>query len=235
MIVLRNVSDVVQLDDVKYILAQDANLTIPPGRYALLLGEPILGRYAVDLLAGTRPPLKGRIYCSGLRSWPIGRGGVLQGALTGEHIVGLIARLYGLDRTLCESILERVLTNPAQLGNIMSDWPAPLRREFIFTLALLPKSSVYVVEGAFPAQTGRFAKLWAPLFGDRTMGQTLIMSNLRTPTEFMNYCDKALVFDRGRVFIESNLEHALTRYVSASQEAENSQKDQSAREDEEEF
>ena len=233
MITLKNVSDAIYLDDVKYVLARDVSVTIPPGRYALLLGEPTLGRYAIDLLAGSRPPMKGQVVCHGLRSWPIGRGGVLYGKLLGGHIVGLIARLYGLDRTLCEVILKGLLTQPDQLDGIVSDWTGLMRREFLYALALLPKFNVHLVEGTLPSQPNRFASLWAPLFGERTLGQTVIMSGIGPPSEFMKYCDMALVFDGGQVFIEPDLENALTRYTFAQQSSESTNRESLDDEEEE--
>jgi len=226
MLRLDAVTEHVRIGEVWYSLAEDASVVIPPGRYALLFTDAVLGPHAVDLLAGTKPPRRGRVFCAGNRSWAIGRSTILYGAASGGEVVSLISRLYGLDRQLCESVITRLLTFPGQFDGPMSRWTPLMRREFLFGLGLLPQFDVYFVEGPPPTRGTRFPYLWSPLFGERLLRRMLIMSDLRPASEFTKYCDKALIFDRGRIFIEPDLAAALERYHSVAQALEGSREDQ---------
>jgi capsular polysaccharide transport system ATP-binding protein len=211
MILLSRVTDTPRVAGSKRLLADRVDLDLPVDRYALLTGDPHLRRPAIDLLARLRPPHAGHVTAVGSSSWPIGRPGFIRGKVTGRHIVALVARLYGLDMALSNGILETLLTSPAQLDELSTHWPIEFRREFVFAIALLPPFDIYIVDAPFPSPRDRFGQMWRVLFDERTEGKTLITSSTRG-RDLVEFCSKAIIFDRGWATVTDRLEEALDQY-----------------------
>ena len=189
----------------------NASAIIPAGRYALLATDNAVRRPVLDLITGSRAPARGRVNRQGLSSWAIGRGAFIRGRSTGEQLVRMIARLYHLDGRLCEGVVRDMLTSPERLPEPIERWDSASRQEFGHVLALLPSFDIYVIDGAIPSRKGSFTSLWNVLVRQRIMGKTLILSTVRAP-EAMEFCDKALIVDNGRIRISEELEQALADY-----------------------
>lgn len=211
MIALEKVSDEPRLLGGRPCLAHEVDLDIPTGHYALLSRDPALKKPAVDLLAGLRPPERGKVHIVGLPSWPIGRAGFVRGKMRGRHVVALVARLYGLEVSLANAIVETLLTDPGPIEDRLDQWTPDFRREFGMAVALLPPFDVFVMESAFPFLKDRFTYLWKALFEERIEGKMLIVASPRV-TDLTEYCDRAIVLDGGRIVVAHDLKEALEQY-----------------------
>jgi len=211
MIALENVFDTPLIGGMQYPLALDVNLAIPPGRYALVSRDPLARKPAIDLLAGLRPPAAGRVWRLGACSWPVGRAGFIRGKLTGRQIVALIARIYSLDYKFCLYIVEEMMTLPEFMDEFIEHWIVTARQEFGYIITLLPQFDIYVIDGTLPYRKDRFNLLWRALFEERISGRTLILSTVRV-SEANEFCDAALVLNRGKIEIESQLDEILREF-----------------------
>lgn len=211
MIFLHDVTDRPVIFGEARLLLSHANLCLEKGRYALCSSRSDSHRFVIDILAGARPPSTGSVAHDGLVSWPLGRQGFVRGKASGARTLKLICRLYGIDDALGIDFVSDLLTKPEILRQSMEEWPAAARQEFTFALALLPDFDVYIVDGALPADTSRFGRLWRGLFESRIVGRTLILSTYRHD-QMLDYCAKALVHEEGELRVEDDLELQLKRF-----------------------
>jgi len=211
MIIFQRVTDEPKIAGRERLLAADVDMDIPPGRYALLTDNILIKKPAVDLIAGLRPPHIGRIDFGGLTSWPIGRPAFLRGKVTGRHVVMLLSGLYGLDVRLANAILENTLTEPGNLDEVVEYWSVEFRHEFGFAVALLPSFDVYIVEGVFPYLKDRFTYLWRSLFDEKSAYKTLVSASSRV-ADLTEYCEKAIIFSKGRLEITDDLKAAIDEF-----------------------
>mgnify|MGYP001767401079 CR=1 FL=1 len=187
------------------------SMQIPVQRYALLSQDPTLHRALIDLLAGLRPPTVGRVWRTGVCSWPIGRSGFVRGRLSGWQAVRMVARLYGLDEDLCRWTVAETLSQPELFDTRLDLWPPSARQELVCLVPLLPQFDIYIADGPLPVRRDRYTTLWRALFAERVKGRMLVLSTSRLG-EVSEHCDVALVLEGGVLRIETNLDDALLRY-----------------------
>lgn len=211
MIELLDISDSPTINGHTTLLATNVTLDIPPGRYALLSHNPFLARHAIDLFSSVRPPARGEVIVQGIPSWAIGRAAFIRGKVTGLEAVALVSRIYALDQNMCFAIMKEMMTNPSLLHERIEHWPTAMRHEFGHAVALLPSFDIYFVDGALPFGRTRYYDLWRSMFEERRKGSSLILSTTRA-NEAREYCDQAIVLDRGTVEIHDDLDYALSKY-----------------------
>ena len=221
MISLENVRDQPHIFGEYRTLLDGASLHLPRGRYALLSSTPELHPALISILAGTRTPRHGVVRHSELVSWPIGRGGFMRGKLTGVQMTRVICSLYGLDSVECVNFLGDIMTSPEYLDKRVFEWPAYVRQEYTFSLALVPSFEVFFIEAGIPSEDTRFSRLWRSLFEERLVGRGLIFSTYRQE-QLVDYCTKGLVYDDGHFWIDDDLEQCIRRYPPRQSRAEQS-------------
>ncbi len=211
MILLDRVTDSPRVFGKRRPLLDEATLTLPQGRYALLSERPEMHRALIDVLAGLRPPRTGLVLHEGLVSWPLGRQGFIRGRATGEQMIAFVCALYRIDVRACTALVSDLITSPEFLAARMEHWPLYARQEFSFALGLAPPFDIYVIEGAIPFEPCRFTRLWQALFEDRLAGRTLILSTYRQ-NQMTDYCVKGLVHERHGFRIDSELERCIAQF-----------------------
>lgn len=194
------------------LLLEGMSGTIPQGRFALLVKEPGIRKGMVDLLCGTRVPHEGSIWREGRASWPIGRQGLMRrGQLPGSDVIGLVCRIYDLDRRLAEGLVADIVTYPELISKPIANWPTPAKTEFALTLALLPRFDIYVTDGKLLVSRDRFGVIWRSLFEERIAKATLIVSSHHL-MPMREFCEQALIVADGTIEIDEQLDDAITRY-----------------------
>lgn len=194
-------------------LLSKSSFFLPKGRYALLSPNPQNHKALVDLIAGVRPPRRGKVWHDGLVSWPLGRQGFVRGKPSGHQLISFICSRYSLDSTICTSFVADMISKPHYLPEPIEHWPPYLRVEFSYAMGLLPPFDIYIVEGAIPFDPCRFTRLWQALFEQRIVGRSLILSTNR-PNQMIDYCMKGLVHERNGFRVEDALEQTIKRYPS---------------------
>jgi capsular polysaccharide transport system ATP-binding protein len=221
MIELTNVTDEPHIFGEHRLLLDGANLTLPQGRYALLSSSPEIHPALIDILAGLRPPGHGSVRHDALASWPIGRMGFVRGKLSGFQLTKFVCSLYGLDSLACLDFLSGIMTAPEFLPKRVAEWPAYVRQEYMFALALAPDFQIFFIDHVIPIEESRFSRLWVSLFEEILVGKTLVMSNYRKD-QLMDYCTKALIYEHGTFRIDDDLEQCVQRYTLRQSRAEQS-------------
>jgi capsular polysaccharide transport system ATP-binding protein len=211
MIVFDDVTDHVEVFDRPLDLLDHASIEIPPGRYGLLVTDPLMRRPLVDLFCGTRPPHRGAILRDERPSWAIGRTTAIRGGIRGSDLLGIFCRLYDLDRRYAEAFIGDLVEDDTLLGQIVEHWPALTRAEFGLAMALLPRFGTYVTDGNVLFSPNRFGTLWRRLFEQRIAGNTLIISSFHI-SNISAFCEKALIVDNGVISIVDDLDEAVDRY-----------------------
>lgn len=211
MIDLFSVSDRSEVFGRSIELFENIDFHLPPGRYALLTQFPEYRRPVLDILAGLRPPRRGRVAISGSISWPIGRSSVVRGRASGLDFITLIANLYGIDADYAGDLVTLLVSRPDYMDQPIDSWPSYVRQEFNFALGLVPEFDIYVIDAPVPYEETRFTRLWQALFEERLVGKTLILSSYR-PKQLLDYCAKGLVYEGGSLIIEDDLEECIERF-----------------------
>ena len=192
-------------------LFEDAEFHLPPGRYALLSQTPEFHRPVIDLLAGIRPPHRGRVSFGGSISWPIGRAGLVRGKTSGLDAIALITDIYDIERAKAEELVALLVSRPDYLDQPFVVWPAYVRQEFVFALGLVPEFDIYVIDAPIPFEESRFTRLWQAMFEERLVGKTLILSTSRQK-QMLDYCAKGLIYEGRSLSIDHDLEDCIERY-----------------------
>lgn len=211
MIDLFSIADEREVYGREVTLFDGFDFRIPPGRYALLSRTPEYRSLVMDIIGGLRPPRSGWVNIVGTVSWPIGRMPMLRSKATGLDFIHFIADQYGIDRDPAAEFVTLMVSRPDFLEQPLREWPPYVRQEFNFSLGLVPEFDIYLVDAAMPSDDSRFTRLWQALFEQRLVGKTLIFSAPR-PKQILDYCAKALVFDDGRLEIETDLEECLEKF-----------------------
>jgi capsular polysaccharide transport system ATP-binding protein len=211
MIHLDSVTDHLELFGREVALFEDVDFDLPPGRYALFSQTPEYHRTIIDVLAGVRPPLRGRVQISRSISWPVGRQGMVRGRATGVTVINMIADLYGVDRADAADVVSLLIPRPDYINLPMETWPPYVRREFIFSLALIPEFDIYVIDTMLPFEESRFTRLWQAMFEERLVGKSLILASPRQK-QLLDYCAGGLIYDASNLSIEPDLEQCIERF-----------------------
>lgn len=211
MIDFHSVTDEIETHGQSARLFDDVEFHLPRGRYALLSSTPEYHRSVIDVLAGLRPPRRGRVSFSGSISWPIGRAGLVRGRTSGFDAIALIAGLHNIDRDKAGEMIALLVSRPDFLDRPFLEWPPYVKQEFIFALGLVPEFDIYVIDAPIPFEDSRFTRLWQALFEERLVGKTLILSTSRQK-QMLDYCAKALVYEGKSLAIEHDLEDCIERY-----------------------
>ncbi|MGE8637320.1 MAG: ATPase [Achromobacter sp.] len=219
MIDLDDVCDNPRLFGTRGTLLSHVTVNIPHGRYALLSGQPEVHRALIDVIAGLRPPRRGRVRHTGLVSWPVGRQGFVRGRATGFRMMELVCDLYGIAVAPTIDFVSDLLTSPHYLAQAMEHWPQYARQEFSFALGLVPAFDLYVIEGAIPFEPCRFTRLWQALFEERIVGRTLILSTYRQH-QIADYCTKGLIYEHERLRVDDDLDGCVIQFPARQSRAD---------------
>ena len=192
-------------------LLRDVDFHLPAGRYALLSETPEYHRPVLDVLVGLRPPDRGSVSHVGRMSWPIGRQGFVRGRASGDDLIELVCGLYEMDADEAGELVATLISLPDYISRPVEQWPAHVRQEFTFALALLPDFDIYIVDAPLPFEPARFTRLWQALFEEKLVGKTLILTSYRQ-NQMIDYCAKALVYEHGRLIIDDDLDACIERY-----------------------
>jgi capsular polysaccharide transport system ATP-binding protein len=206
-----HVTDYTSINAIRSLVLDDATLDVPPGRYALLVDRHDVRRIAVNLLCGARRPKHGDILRLGKCSWPIGRMSLFRNSLTGRDVLTLICRIHGLPLDASESFVTGIVGYPDLANQRISEWPPQQRSDFSFALGLLPAFDIYVFDRQLPLANQPFGALWWELF-ERRVGDRLAIISSVNRIQLLSCCNRALIFAEREIWIDDDLERAVTRY-----------------------
>jgi capsular polysaccharide transport system ATP-binding protein len=189
-------------------------LTIPPRVNVGLVGRNGAGKSTLlRLIGGTDQPTKGRIERRCRVSWPMGRAGGLQGALTARQNARFVCRVQGHEEDMEERVAE--IEAFAELGEYFDEpintYSSGMRSRLQFGLSLAFDFDVYIVDETIGAGDASFRKKARAAFKERADHASVIMVS-HNDTTLRQFCEAGIWLSNGKVHWFDDINGALAAY-----------------------
>ncbi len=191
---------------------RDISFDLGRGEKIGVLGRNGAGKSTlIRLISGIVLPTSGTIERSMSVSWPVGLTGGVQGLLTGNDNVRLIARIYGKPFAPFRDFVDDF----AQLGKYLSEpvytYSTGMASRLNFALSLAVDFECYLIDEIIAVGDHRFAeRSREELFGKRAHC-ALIMA-IHAPDIIRTYCSRVLILHRGRAKLFDDVDLAIDIY-----------------------
>lgn len=188
------------------------DLQIKPGEHVGFLGRNGAGKTTlIKLIGGVEMPTSGKIRRSMSVSWPLGFGGGFQGSLTGYDNARFISRIYGHEYSEIRDFVEDFTELGPQLKMPVKTYSSGMRARLAFALSLAIEFDCYLIDEVIMVGDANFHhKCHYELFEKR--GDRALVLASHSPELIREFCDRALILDRGDGTIYSDVNEALEVY-----------------------
>ncbi len=191
------------------VVIDDLCLTLPTGRSLALLGRNGAGKSTLmQMIAGNMKPDSGGIVSDGTISWPVGFAGSFHPELTGAQNTRFIARVYGVDTAELSAFVADFAELGAHFHMPVRTYSSGMRSRLTFGLSMGIEFDTYLVDEVTSAGDAAFRTKSKHLFAARMERSGAIMVN-HNLSELREYCDAALVLERGRLTYFDDLDEAI--------------------------
>ncbi len=185
---------------------------VPAGRYVTLATHPALRTEIMRLCGGSVRPQSGRIERDGAVSWPIGQIAPFRSYMTGAATLGFFCSMYQIDTTDARHLVREMAGIDEQLQLPTIKWPSSMLSKFALTLALIPRFSIYLVDGSILHPDLDFQDRWLHHFEQRIDEATLIMATTQKAA-VRRYCNAALIGFKGQLLLSENVDAAIEYFT----------------------
>lgn len=191
---------------------KDISFEVRPGQKIGLLGMNGAGKSTlIKLIGGVEMPTSGWVERRMSISWPLGFGGGFQGSLTGYDNARFIARIYGLDYSDIKGYVEDFSELGRQLRMPVKTYSSGMRARLAFALSLAIEFDCYLIDEVILVGDHSFhAKCHYELF-EKRRDRALILAS-HSADIIREFCDTALVLDKGQGRVYDSLEEGLDVY-----------------------
>lgn len=212
MIVAHNLKKSYPMGSGRKTVLDGLNFTIGPQDKVGLLGRNGAGKTTlIKLIGEVEMPTSGRISRSMSVSWPLGFGGGFQGSLTGYDNARFISRIYGRDYADLKDFVEDFTELGSQLKMPVKTYSSGMRARLAFALSLGIEFDCYMIDEIILVGDQNFhRKCHYELFEKRADRAMLLASH--SPEVIREFCNRALVLDRGQGTLYDNVEEGLAIY-----------------------
>ena len=197
----------------KWVL-KGVTITIPPRVNVGLIGRNGAGKSTLlRLISGTDQPTRGRIERHCRVSWPMGRLGGLQAALTARQNARFVCRLQGHHDDIPERIAE--IEKFAELGDYFDEpvntYSAGMRSRLQFALSFSFNFDIYIIDEMIGAGDSSFRRKAEAAFQARAdhAGVILVSHNDATLRQF---CETGIWLHEGKARWFDDIDDALAAY-----------------------
>ncbi|GAB5447018.1 ABC transporter ATP-binding protein [Gymnodinialimonas sp.] len=209
MIRFENLTKSFRVAGQRRIVIDNLNLTLPTGKSLALLGRNGAGKSTLmQIIAGNMDADHGRVISDGTISWPVGFAGSFHPELTGAQNTLFIARVYGVDTRELTDFVRGF----AELGDHFNEpvrtYSQGMRSRLTFGLSMGIEFDTYLVDEVTGAGDAAFRQKSKQLFAARMERSGAIMVN-HNLGELREYCDSALVLEKGRLRYFDDLDEAI--------------------------
>lgn len=194
------------------VVIDDLNLTLPTGRSLALLGRNGAGKSTLmQIIAGNMNADRGRVVTDGTISWPVGFAGSFHPELTGAQNTRFIARVYGVDTQELADFVRSFAELGAHFNMPVRTYSSGMRSRLTFGLSMGIEFDTYLVDEVTAAGDAAFRSKSKALFAARMERSGAIMVN-HNLAELREYCDAALVLEKGRLRYFNDLNEAIDHH-----------------------
>lgn len=191
---------------------EGVNMTLPH-RNIGILGRNGAGKSTlIRMISGIVDPDRGQILRDVRVSWPIGFRGSFHGQLTGLENVRFVARLYGMN----EAEVIRKVADFAELGPFLlqpvRSYSSGMSARLAFGLSMAIPFDTYLVDELMSVGDANFRQKSRESFERLLKNSRLIMAS-HSMNALRDYCDCALLIDKGRVQFFDDLSEGIEAYL----------------------
>lgn len=191
---------------------RELTLTLPTGKSLALLGGNGAGKSTLlELIAGTQKPDSGSVWSDGTISWPVGFGGSFHPHLTGAQNTRFLARVYGVDTDELMDFVEDFAELGKHFHMPIRTYSSGMRSRLGFGISMGIPFDTYLVDEVTAVGDARFRRKSKALFRDRMQRSSAILVN-HNLRELREYCDAAIVLERGKLTPFDDLEEAIEHH-----------------------
>lgn len=212
MISVKNVSKDYYTRSGKKTVLQDINFELKKGEKIGILGRNGAGKSTlIRLLSGVEPPTSGTIERHMSISWPLAFSGAFQGSLTGMDNLRFICRIYNADIDYVKAFTEEFSELGDYLYEPVKKYSSGMKARLAFALSLSVEFDCYLIDEVIAVGDSRFAaKCKHELFEKRKDRSIILVSH--NPSAMKEYCDNAMVLDKGIMHKFENMDDAYKFY-----------------------
>ncbi|SUT99872.1 capsule polysaccharide export transport system ATP-binding protein [Actinobacillus lignieresii] len=212
MISVKNVSKDYYTRSGKKTVLQDINFELKKGEKIGILGRNGAGKSTlIRLMSGVEPPTTGTIERHMSISWPLAFSGAFQGSLTGMDNLRFICRIYNADIDYVKAFTEEFSELGDYLYEPVKKYSSGMKARLAFALSLSVEFDCYLIDEVIAVGDSRFAaKCKHELFEKRKDRSIILVSH--SPSAMKEYCDNAMVLDKGIMHKFENMDDAYKFY-----------------------
>lgn len=191
---------------------QDINFTLQKGEKIGILGRNGAGKSTlIRLISGVEPPTCGEIKRTMSISWPLAFSGAFQGSLTGMDNLRFICRIYNVDIDYVKAFTEEFSELGDYLYEPVKRYSSGMKARLAFALSLAVEFDCYLIDEVIAVGDSRFSeKCKYELFEKRKDRSIILVSHSHSAMK--QYCDNAMVLDKGRMHQFENMDEAYAYY-----------------------
>lgn len=212
MISVKNVSKRYLTNSGWKTVLQDINFDLHKGEKIGILGRNGAGKSTlIRLMSGVEPPTTGKIERNMSISWPLAFSGAFQGSLTGMDNLRFICRVYNADFDYVKAFTEEFSELGDYLYEPVKKYSSGMKARLAFALSLSVEFDCYLIDEVIAVGDSRFAaKCKHELFEKRKDRSIILVSH--SPSAMKEYCDNAMVLDKGIMHKFENMDEAYKFY-----------------------
>lgn len=198
----------------RQVVIDNLDIELPTGKSLALLGRNGAGKSTLmQIIAGNLRPDSGRVVSDGTISWPIGFAGAFHNDLTGAQNTRFIARVYGVDTDALMAFVRDFAELGAHFTMPVRTYSSGMRSRLTFGLSMGVEFDTYLVDEVTGAGDAAFRAKSRALFRERIKTASAIMVN-HNLGELRDYCDAAIVLERGKLQYFDDLDEAIDTHQS---------------------
>ncbi|RIY32890.1 ATP-binding protein [Psittacicella hinzii] len=193
-------------------ILKDVSFSLKKGEKIGILGRNGTGKSTlIRLLSGVEAPTSGEIEQSMSISWPLAFSGAFQGSLTGMDNLRFICRIYGKDVEYVKNFTEEFAELGDYLYEPVKSYSSGMKARLAFALSLSIDFDCYLIDEVIAVGDSNFAKKCKYELFEKRKDRSLILVS-HSASAIRQYCDNALVLDKGELHKFENIDKAYDYY-----------------------
>lgn len=191
----------------------DLDLAFTDGSRTAIMGLTGTGKSTlINMMTGMLRPDSGRVYRSGVISYPMNALGVISAAMTVRQNINFLCRVYGFDEEPVQAFVESYTRLPRLMNEFVGNLTQNERVQFGYTIGYALPFETYLIDNVYAAGPVAVRERIARLLNARLESAGLVFATKSIPTARL-FCNRAVVLDGGRPHVYENLEDGARHFA----------------------